>query len=200
MKKIEITIISAILLLLAFCFGCKNKVEPIKPKYQPIYNRALTATEIAEIEQKLSEPNELFETKEIWLSIELEGKPTFEDSNRFYLYEGDEFDIVIEKNEPNEPEPNEPQLVIDIPEHRWKCSCGEKHYELFCLTCSCGKKYKTFEIFMNNIPTWPEYIELGKDLVLRYDFPEPNNPLLIHIPSEFRIISKGTKIFFKEDE
>lgn len=48
------------------------------------------------------------------------------------------------------------------------------------------------------IPTWPNYIELEKDLVLRYDFPEPNNPLLIHFPNEFRIFSKGTKIYFKD--
>ena len=52
------------------------------------------------------------------------------------------------------------------------------------------------------IPTWPDYIELEKDLILRFDFPEPNNLLmkLIHEPTAYKIFSKGTKIYFKEDE
>lgn len=52
------------------------------------------------------------------------------------------------------------------------------------------------------IPTWPDYIELEKDLILRFDYPEPNNLLmkLIHEPTAYRIFSKGTKIYFKGDE
>lgn len=74
----------------------------------------------------------------------------------------------------------------------WEClGCGKRipiHESHFCL-----RQY---------IPTWPDYIELDKDLVLRYDFPEPpepNDPLVIHAPSEFIIISRGTKIYFKEN-
>ncbi len=88
-------------------------------------------------------------------------------------------------------EPNEP-------EHVWKCSCGQGWDEMLEIFCGCGKTYKTLDIIMKCIPTWPDYIELEKDLVLRYDFPEPNDPMLIHFPSDTRIISKGTKIYFKE--
>jgi len=74
-------------------------------------------------------------------------------------------------DEPNEPEPNEPiELKFGGDNMTW------------------------------SVPTWPEYIELEKDLVLRYDFPEPNNPLEIHIPYQKYVIGRGTKIYFKEDE
>lgn len=48
------------------------------------------------------------------------------------------------------------------------------------------------------IPTWPDYIELDKDLILRHDYPEPNNPLEVYTPNNKWIISKGTKIYFKD--
>lgn len=73
-----------------------------------------------------------------------------------------------------------------------KCSeCGAKVH--------ISKAHWCPRQILRYIPTWPDYIELEKDLVLRYDFPEPNNPLLIHIPTEYRIISEGTKIYFKEN-
>lgn len=52
----DILIISAILLGLAFVFGCKDEA---KEKGRAIYNRALTASEVAQIyEDPFYEPNE----------------------------------------------------------------------------------------------------------------------------------------------
>lgn len=83
--------------------------------------------------------------------------------------------------EPNESET--PYFLIAEPD--WKCS-------------GCGKTIPISEghfCLMRYIPTWPDYIELEKDL--RIDTPdtsEPNSPYTnaweIQIP-------KGTKIYFK---
>jgi len=57
---------------------------------------------------EITEPNDfpfvIGEFREVWLSLEIEDKPNFGDGNRVFLYQSDEFDIVIEKNESNEPE------------------------------------------------------------------------------------------------
>ena len=80
------------------------------------------------------------------------------------------------QTEPNEPETLHISEVVPVPE----------------------VSVDMFGLLTKFIPTWPDYIELDKDLVLRYDFPEPNDPLLIHTPSAYKIFSKGTKIYFKE--
>lgn len=52
------------------------------------------------------------------------------------------------------------------------------------------------------IPTWPDYIELEKTLVLRYDYPEPNTPphaISILPQYDTWVFNKGTKIYFKDD-
>jgi len=77
-KLIDIIFFIGILLLfvlLVFVVGCKDKAEA----------------------------TDSFVTKEVWISVELEEKPTFEDGNPVYLYESDEFDIIIvPKPEPRE--------------------------------------------------------------------------------------------------
>ena len=65
---------------------------------------------------------------------------------------------------------------------------------IFIVDVNAPKKFS-----LDFIPIWPDYVELEKDLVLRYDFPEPNNPMIIHVPSDEWLIKKGTKIYFKED-
>ncbi len=98
MKKMVI----CFMLLIALAVGCKDEAE------------AVEATGFYD--------NEPLVFKEVWLSLEIEDKPTFEDGNRVYLYEGDDFDIVIEKKEPNEPEEEE---ILICP----------KHYKRYCKIC-----------------------------------------------------------------
>ena len=79
-------------------------------------------------EAEVSEPNclttvaiEAIDPNCIWpeiifLELTLIDEPNFTDRDRIYLYEGDDFDIVIEKKEP--PEPNEPSIC------EFHCPCG----------------------------------------------------------------------------
>ena len=92
--------------------------------------------------------------------------------------------------DPDKPEPNESELMLVHPpeiKHVWECSCGQGWGEMFEISCGCGKVYKTLDIIMKCIPTWPDYIELDKDLMIDGDS--------LRYP-----ITKGTKIYFKEDE
>ena len=92
--------------------------------------------------------------------------------------------------DPDKPEPNEPELMLvhpPEPNHVWECSCGEGWGEMFEIFCGCGKVYKTLDIIMKCIPTWPEYIELDKTLVFE-------------TRGNYFTSPKGTKIYFKEDE
>ena len=100
-------------------------------------------------------------------------------------------------NEPNEPE-NEWIRIHTPPEqeYSWKCSCGEGFGEMLEVSCSCGKIYKTFDILMKNIPTWPEYIELEKDLIIK--LPERPNLFQGAFRKEQFRFPKGSKIYFKE--
>ena len=86
------------------------------------------------------------------------------------------------RSERNKTEPNEPEATSS-----------------WCYITDLNEPKK---VSLDFIPTWPDYIELEKDLVLRFDFPEPNNLLmkLIHEPTAYKIFSKGTKIYFKENE
>lgn len=70
-----------------------------------------------ESENKVSEPNDSIKItlpdpndisltctwNEVYLEVTLTEEPNFAETDRIYLYKGDEFDIVIEKKEPNEP-------------------------------------------------------------------------------------------------
>ena len=115
----------------------------------------------------------------IFLSVELKDKPTFEDGEtRIYLYKGDDFDVVIEKSEPNEPEPNEPECITEgYTFHIWEPN-------------------DINVVSLDFIPTWPDYIELEKDLVfesfIRYEFDGTRWDKVFTWP-------KGTKIYFKDN-
>ena len=106
---------------------------------------------------------------EIYLEVTLTEEPNFAETDRIYLYKGNDFDIVIEKNE---PEPNEPEdisswfYIVDINESR--------------------------KVSLDFIPIWPDYIELDKDLWI-------DIPIDGFGPIETRcyVYRKGTKIYFK---
>lgn len=121
-------------------------------------------------------------------------------------YEGAKGDLCPGHIEPNESEPSESMTTYTAEEldeiYKDEPALGRLAKDLWGVGEGRIKITDLNEPMKYSlpIPTWPDYIELEKDLVLRYDFPEPNNPLLIHIPSEFWIIGKGTKIYFKEDE
>lgn len=149
MKKFEILIVVIVLLVLAFFFGCREKVESD-------FIRPFDATwTLGEEKVEPNEPKVKFISFAIDRDFPVLGDPIpipvyeYEDGSRLNLYR--------EPNEPKEP------MKYSLP-----------------------------------IPTWPDFIKLDRDLILRYDYPEPNNPMLIHTPSETRTISKGTKIYFKE--
>ena len=198
MRKIEIPLISfeamvitIIMLALAGLVGCKDKAEA----YEPEESRGITFEE-DEIDItwemdypidinfgegvtfRLGEDNEIVcgGSRRKWLRIMYESMSGKEPTEK----------VVLRFTEPNEPE----EIKVSI---CYKCpptpNDGNIHF------CPGHKQITDF------IPTWPDYIELEKDLILRFDYPEPNNPLmkLIHTPIAYKIFSKGTKIYFKED-
>lgn len=79
----------------------------------------------------------------------------------------------VYKDWQSEPEPNEPNL-IDRTIYLWESEKIMKHSLTF--------------------PTWPEYIELDKDLVI------DNTNVSGLWPQKRTIIYKGTKIYYKEDD
>ncbi len=95
-------------------------------------------------------------------------------------------------------EPNKLGIRIIAPEENWKCSCGMDWGEMFEIFCDCGKTYKTLDIIMKCIPTWPDYIELEKELVIK----EPADISEIagreHDFSFSIELAKGKKINFKD--
>jgi len=97
-KTIERLITCVVLVLLSYAVcGCKDEVEA---------NDMIT-----DITIEAFGPNENIDWGNIvFLEIALLEEPNFADSDRIYLYEGDDFDIVIEKKKP--PEPNEPPEPI----------------------------------------------------------------------------------------
>jgi len=109
-----------------------SEPEPNKT-YSPIYDRALSAEEIAEIDNRLAP-------------------------------------------EPNEPEEGSILVETDTGDYVWM------------------KPTK----FRFGIPTWPDYIELDKDLIIESSHKnDPNNPLVSHYDV---VLEKGTRIYFTEDE
>lgn len=109
----------------------QTKPEPNEPTYLSIYNRALSAEEIAEIDRKLSEPKE------------------------------------------PKPKPLNPILNKNHP-----LSEGLTGFELF-------------------IPTWPDYIELEKELCI--DMPYGVRVGIGYSRTETWRFPKGTKIYFRDD-
>lgn len=71
----------------------------------------------------------------------------------------------------------------------------------------CGEKeIPLFERFLQSIPTWPDYIELEKRLVITYQFPESYSCEYNKVTDKYEIVKahktntwpKGTKIYFKD--
>lgn len=116
---------------------------------------------------------------------------------------------LLDESEPNEPsETNSININSNVPAiMRFKkepCESNElkiTDYQQELRDWQEGYSLEELPTLLEKIiPTWPDYIELEKDLILRYDFPEPNNPYLIYFPFNKRTISKGTKIYFEEDD
>ena len=106
---IALLIIFSLLAWIAFGGGCKDKAEAVEPtQFEERINWDEDAVGITFIDCNFvtTEPNNTIAwTRTIWLSIEIEDEPTFDDvENRLYLYKGDDFYIVIAKNDPTEPE------------------------------------------------------------------------------------------------
>ena len=82
-------VVFLLFLFASLVFGCREKAE------------AEVSTDIT---IEAFGPNDVALWDEtVFLEITLTNEPNFTDSDRIYLYEGDDFNIVIEKNEPNEP-------------------------------------------------------------------------------------------------
>lgn len=196
MKRIiEILIVSMVLFMLAFLVGCKDEAE--------------AEDMTTEITIEAIDPNENIDWgNSVFLEITLLDEPNFADSDRIYLYEGDDFDIVIEKNEPNEPnEPNEEILICPDHYKRYCKICESVYYKAGWIIPFKGSylynqalKEKpepneplkmTFggDNMTWSIPTWPEYIELDKDL---WVVDETEYGILMRFV-------KGTKIYFKDE-
>ncbi len=99
--------------------------------------------------------------------------------------------------ESNEPTAWDDIGEPDVPgrnesEYKWFCSCGKGIRKMSIYECrDCGKVYNPLDVILKNIPTWPDYIELEKDLVI--DLPDDHSIGIYEI-----ILGKGTKIYFKE--
>ncbi len=192
MKRIiEIAIITTILFGLAFCFGCKDKAEADTTKSVSV--------------GLVIDPNSCIEFAD-------------DDANKALFTLG----YTVEPNEPKEGEctwsfegsvygnEDEPEMIVhpyvaaggtieiiepNEPEHVWKCSCGQGWDEMLEIFCGCGKTYKTLDIIMKCIPTWPDYIELEKELIVIW----PKEILEDGYDYQPKItMSKGAKIYFKD--
>lgn len=177
-----------------------------KIKYIPIFEPNEPETFTIEMDTNVpSFQDTIAWTKEVFLEITLTEKPIFVDGeHRIYLYKGEEFDIVIEKKEPSEPTAWDDLGEMDEPgcKHEITIACAVSGCE--CITCfECGKQltepiHDLLPIanhidsvdILSLIPTWPDYIELEKEL--RIDLPD-NKTM-----SAGWWFPKGTKIYFKD--
>lgn len=149
---------------------------------------------------KIIEPNEVSfsaggeneiicnSTREEWLAV-------------FYTYvSGKEptGQITVRFDEPNEPKTYTIEEIDEI--YKDEPALGRLAKDLY----GVGEgRIVLREDWHKLIPTWPDYIELEKTLILRYDYPEPNttsHEVSILPTYEKWVINKGTKIYFKEDE
>lgn len=115
----------------------------------------------------------------------------------------------IEAPEPNAPEYKFFPIELPKPDYKWFCPCGQGMPETISFECSCGQYYNTIEVIMKNIPTWPDYIELEKDLVIKYKIDSgivdvvglSDVGILVRKKMNTKKVMydfpKGTKIYFK---
>ncbi len=186
-KAIEIliaAIVVAVLFGVVFCFvGCKDKAEAatksrVAQKVDEDIRRASEPNDITTI--TLPDPNDISYNWEVYLEVTLTNEPNFAETDRIYLYEGDEFDIVIEKKEPNEPKKFYTTEELDeIYKDELELTFVEATWE----------PYNEYDL-NHIIPTWPDYIKLEKDLIASYPHFEGHTVI--------NLLPKGTKIYFKD--
>ena len=107
---------------------------------------------------------------------------------------------IIEPNEPNEPIPELINIVKEVLDHEGR---------LIDVIGVCIERIeKLEESHLQMIPTWPDYIELEKDMVIEnpdYKPPEyyksTGKGLILHGDIIWRkVYPKGTKIYFKDKD
>lgn len=164
-KRIEILIVVVVLFLLAAVFGCKEKAKADEPTYLPIYDRALSAEEVADIDRKLSEPSEP-EAASSWS----EAVVRWPDAQGYITDNfGNTIPIIPTFAE---PEPNGLEIEYLV---------------------TPGMTAIVIAEMLQNIPTWPAHIELGKELCIDMPF----GPRIGDRKLETWRFPKGTKIYFK---
>lgn len=215
-KTYEIAIVVVVLFLLAACFGCKDKAEAHEPNEPELEYRETNGIPICPYCQKPTERtggyglvtllyyepvydvngiNTNPDRNTMTMSWECQecGNDYTTSGNAYdgYSYCG-KFDIVIEESEPNEPD------------YSWFHPIADPNWEYS--TCSeCGTKIHITEThycpnyILRIIPTWPDYIELKKKLIIGHE--EWINPI-DGSKTEWNgiVLTKGTKIYFKEDK
>ena len=167
------------------------KPEPNEP------NEPITSIHISMISDDFEEFNKIYigtdsEIKEALLKDGVIAKPNepdeiatkiyegqkFRYKDRLYIFDSERF-ILIENETTTEPnEPEEGSIIVE----------NDKGDYVFI-------KPKSNQF---GIPTWPDYIELDKDLI--YFVPDDNDEWTIGDGVEVILIHKGTRIYFKEDE
>ena len=120
------------------------------------------------------EPNEPIATKIIEGQLFYDKREGIEPEKRMWIFDGDRFNRL---DDITTPEPNEPEGLIYI----WEPNEPQK-------------------VSLDFIPTWPDFIKLEKDLMIIW----PNEPFDIdEVQYNYQpqiYISKGTKIYFKDED
>jgi len=173
-RLIEILLISILLFSLAFFAGCKDEAEAKEHIEGQIVNLdklyIFNGYDYVPIKSDKPKP---YKPKETYTAEELDE-----------IYKDEPALGILAKRmwgvEPP-PEPNEPEEGSIIVEN-------DKGDYVFI-------KPKSNQF---GIPTWPDYIELDKDLI--YFVPDDNDEWTIGDGVEVILIHKGTRIYFKEDE
>ena len=205
-RLIEITLISIILLLIAFAVGCKED-EP--ESNESIQEFTELVGDILDNQDKIINLIEFL----------FDRIKRLEELHRPFDFNDLDFDALADEPEPNEPE--EPRYYHPLDPRAYtcpKCYDGAKgtlcpgHYEpnepeCIVIEHPMLQEGYTFHIWEPNdisvvsldfIPTWPEYIELEKDLWL--DCRHKDDPNDFGSSYGYIMIEKGTRIYFKEDE
>lgn len=174
-KIYEIIIVMLVLFLLAACFGCKEKAEasePNEPEVESVANWVEAVERWPKAQGYITD--NFGRTLPMWQSCP--DKST---------------DVMVSVDP---PKPNEPtwrkgsgeSLSLSLPEPMLQVSEG--------YSFNIWKPNDTIVVSLDFIPTWPDYIELEKDLIIQSPwYGEYWKPIITCT------LEKGTKIFFKKD-
>ena len=136
---------------------------------------------VHEQEVEINEPNIKVVSIEVVEPNEPEFELTFCEATMSLPYKDNLFDSIPtcpDYNDPNEPEYTEAELALGVNYLYGDGTPPVAHYNI--------------EYF---IPTWPDYIELEKDLVCFP--PDDNDVTTVGDGIEHLLLTKGTKIYFK---